>query len=510
MEHSTSERSALTYEVASPRAACLVESLRAFGYELPTALADIIDNSIYAGANSVWIHFHWAGEQSAITITDDGVGMREDALREAMRPGSRNPNDVRAESDLGRFGLGLKTASFSQCRRVSVRTRQRGCPIVNRCWDLDHIAKVDEWQLLRETSTIARTLSSTLEELTHGTSVIWENLDRLVGGTKLESDKDENHFLTRAEAVRDHLSMVFHRFLEGPRALRLFINNIPIDPWDPFLSKDSAMQDSGQHRPIEKLQCRGSLVEIEPYVLPHLSKLGPEAHKRASGPRGWNLHQGFYIYRNRRLLVSGDWLGIRGWRPEEHYKLARIRVDLPNSLDQEWGIDVTKSKATPPAELRDDLQRIGARTRLLAKQVYSHRGAKLNPIIHEKREFLWEQTALHNQVFYRINRKHALVKAVLDSADNKRKLNALLRLIEETIPIPLITITDREKPDQTLGAFENAKDDDVSKVMQETYEALVASGYKEREAYDRLGGMEPFPRFPAELLALAEKYRIKA
>ena len=298
----------MEYDEAPPRAAALVESLRAFGYELSTAIADLVDNSIFAGAKHVWIHFHWAGAQSAIAVIDDGGGMDEKCLIEAMRPGTTNPCETRDLLDLGRFGLGLKTASFSQCRKVTVRTRRTGGAIVARCWDLDHIARVDAWQLLRTTGGRAAELSTRLDELPKGTAVIWENLDRLVAGARLESDADEGLFLGRADAVRDRLAAAFHRFLGGPRALKILLNEHPVKPWDPFLEDEVATQ----RLPAEKLRFNGSFVEVQPFVLPHLSKVTAETHVRAAGTRGWDSHQGFYIYRNRRLIVSGDWLGLIG------------------------------------------------------------------------------------------------------------------------------------------------------------------------------------------------------
>ncbi len=493
--------SSVEYDDAPPRAAALVESLRAFGYELPTALADLVDNSIFANARHVWLHFHWAGAQSAIAVVDDGDGMDEQTLLAAMRPGSTNPRDPRDPRDLGRFGLGLKTASFSQGRRVTVRTRRKGGPMLTRSWDLDHIAKVDAWQLLRSAGPRAVEFSARLDTLPKGTAVIWENMDRIVADARTGSDAEERAFLSQADAVRAHLAAVFHRFLSGPRALQLLLNDHRIEPWDPFLSTE----DATQHRPTERLKCAGAIVEVEPFVLPHLSKVDPETHRSAAGTRGWNAHQGFYIYRNRRLLVAGDWLGLGGWKAEEHYKLARIRVDVPNSLDHAWGIDVTKSKAHPPVALRADLERIGRTTRSLAKQVYSFRGAKLMPVATEDRVFLWEQRAKHHQVSYRLNREHPLIRAAAAACSDKAKLRALLRLIEETIPVPLITITDREKPDQTIGPFESAKEDEVLDVMRQVFAALRTGGLSRPEALKRLAHFEPFPRFPALLATVAEE-----
>jgi len=488
-------------DIAAPNAASLVESLRAFGYGLPTALADLLDNSLFAGAKNIWIQFHWAGENSAIAITDDGRGMDEPTLLDAMRLGSRNPRDDRHPDDLGRFGLGLKTASFSQCRCVTVRTCIRKGSVCTRRWDLDHISRTNSWQLLRNASPLASRLSAQLAAQTQGTCVVWENLDRLVSDTATDSDNDERVFLTRAEAVRDHLATVFHRFLDGSCGVRLSINGRQVDAWDPFLSAEPATLKLG----AETLLCAGSQIHVVPYVLPHLSRIDPQTHRLAAGQRGWNAHQGFYVYRNRRLIVAGDWLGIRGWRQEDHYKLARILLDLPNALDDAWQIDVTKSRAIPPPALRDELARIGEYTRSQAKRVYSHRGAKLTPAGTADRVFLWEQRAKHNKVFYRLNREHPLLRDVTASCSDKAQLGALLRLIEETIPVPLITISNSEQPDRTSGPFESAKSNEILQVMRQVLASLRTSGLNREDALKRLGTLEPFPQFPELLAMIAEE-----
>ena len=489
------------YDLAVPHASSLVESLRAFGYELPTALADLVDNSITAGARNIWVDCHWDGENSVIAVTDDGDGMAEEKLVSAMRPGSQSPLITREPHDLGRFGLGLKTASFSQCRRVTVRSKVRGGKPATRCWDLDHIARVNDWQLLRCGDAAAELHFSRLGAMPKGTSVVWQNIDRLVAGTTTENDADEDGFLRSAEICAQHFASVFHRMMIDRNPIHFYLNNQLITPWDPFLEGEAATQTLAT-TPIQFL---GHSVSITPFVLPHLSKLDAETHRRAAGLRGWNAHQGFYIYRNHRLLVAGDWLGIKGWRQEEHYKLARIRVDLPNALDHEWEIDVTKSRARPPEKLRRELARIGERARSEAKRVYSHQGAKLVPAEGQERVFLWEQTAKHNQVFYRVNRDHPLVKQVRADCDDVPKFSALLRLIEETIPVPLITITDREKPDQTIGPFEASKESEILEVMRQVFISLRDSGLSRKDSLLRLAHFEPFPRFPQLLQTIAEE-----
>jgi hypothetical protein len=487
------------FDIARPEAASLVESLRAFGYELPTALADLVDNSITAEARNIWIDFHWAGTDSVIAVTDDGRGMNETKLVAAMRPGSQNPLAQREPHDLGRFGLGLKTASFSQCRRITVRSRPlKGTP-ATRCWDLAHIAKVNDWQLLRSAHPSAEPHFIRFAQLKHGTTVLWQELDRLVSGQTTGSERHQQLFLQRAEAVRHHLSVVFHQLMTGRKGIKIHLNNRLIEPWDPFLAGEAATQIL----PLTKLKLRDALVEIEPFILPHHSKLTKLKHEAGAGPRGWNAHQGFYVYRNRRLLVAGDWLGF-GWTREEHYKLARIRIEIPNSLDHDWEIDVTKSKATPPPGLRDELRRIGERTRSDAKRVYSHRGARLTPQSDTARILLWEPLAKHDKTFYRLNRAHPLLKQALAVSTNKAALNALLRLVEETIPFPHITISNSERPDHLASPFEQAAEAQIREVMEQAFCSLTTSGYGPKQAVDRLRTIWPFELFPALLQSLVE------
>jgi len=487
------------FDIAEPHAASLAESLRAFSYELPTAIADLVDNSITAQAKHIWVDFHWEGANSVIVITDDGDGMSEEKLVAAMRPGSQNPLDSRESHDLGRFGLGMKTASFSQCRRVTVRSSTGGGMSATRCWDHDHIARVNAWQLLRKGNAVAEPYFRRLVELGQGTAVVWQNLDRLVAGQSTDNDRAQQVFLQRADAVRQHLAMVFHLLMIGNGSVTILLNDREVEPWDPFLAGEPATQTL----PESRLTLRGATVLVQPFILPHHSKFSKSKHEAAAGPHGWNAHQGFYVYRSRRLLVPGEWLGF-GWAKEEHYKLARIRVEIPNELDHDWGIDVTKSRARPPVALRDELRRIGERARSEAKRVYTHRGAKLTPRADEERVLLWEPLAKHDKTFYRLNREHPLLKQALRTSSDRPALSALLRLIEETIPFPHISINNSEKPNSLPGPFEQAPESQVREVMAEAFESLVASGYGRQEAADRLRTIWPFELFPAVLQSLVE------
>jgi len=477
------------YDLVGPRADVLMESLRATGYSLPDAIADIIDNSLTARARNVCITFHWAGADSWVSILDDGLGMTRSALVNAMRMGSRSPLYERDGSDLGRYGLGMKTASISQARSVTVASRVSGDPAINiRRWDLDHIASVEDWQLLRSATNEGSTLLSTLDDMSQGTVVIWERLDRLVGEVSPSDLRARRQFLDAIKGVEAHIGMVFHRYMSGLGAAAFWINGQRVAEWDPFL-KDVT---STQALPPEVLGYEGSTARVEPYILPHHTHLTKEQHERAGGPAGWNAQQGFYVYRNRRLLLAGDWLGL-GYRKEEHYKLARILVDLPNTVDHEWEIDVRKSKARPPLALRDDLRRIARITRERAVTVYRHRGKTISRTSSASPALVWMRRVRGGQVSYVINREHPLIKEALRADTmNSSVLRHLLRLIEEYIPIQQIWVDSAEGDETQSQPFAAAASEEIIEMIRMLYRAYRLSGLSHIEALGRLDSAEAF------------------
>lgn len=356
-----------------PSAGRLMASLRDIGYDLPGALADLVDNSIDAGARQVAIDIVADGPESWIRVLDDGLGMTGARLDEAMRYGTHTDYEP---NSLGHFGLGLKTASLSQCRRLTVASRgAAGGRLAVRRWDLDEVVRRDSWDLERITpGTADRRLTEPLNGDACGTVVLWESVDRVIP-RKPTPGMTARVVTTATDEVRAHLAMVFHRFLDGEAfggrtRLELTLNGEPIEPWDPFARSESLTRElPSQTLEYEDSDQRSIAIEVTPYVLPGQQLFSSvEAHRAAAGPRRWNRHQGFYIYRRDRLIQAGGWNRLRTL--DEHAKLARIAVDLPVGDEDRFAVDVAKMRVAIPEELRPGLRAIAAGAVSAAQERY--------------------------------------------------------------------------------------------------------------------------------------------
>lgn len=485
------------WEIAEPRASALIESLRAFGYTPEAAIADLIDNSISAKATRIEVDFVWDGRDSVVRIADDGEGMSEGVLVGAMRPGSTSPLDDRDPTDLGRFGLGLKTASFSQARELTVVTlRKSGESAAVRRWDLDVVAETGEWRLLQ---TLPAARAPRAPE-THGTVVQWSKLDRLVGDVDADDKRAHSRFLAIVERVQGHLEATFHRFLSERPRITMSVNGVVLTAWDPFMSKHAATNAE----PTEELPFGGDLVKVTPFVLPHASKLSDAEFARGSGQNKWNQQQGFYVYRSRRLLVQGDWLGL-GLANDEHTKLARIAVEFPAHMDHAWQVDVKKSTARPPGPLVDDLKRIARATRSKAQAVYRHRGKVIARNNSQSFVMAWHQYKTRDGVTrYKVNREHPVITAVIEaSGANGSVVERALRFIEETVPTTLIGVSIADSLDTQPTPFSESKRE-LTPLADFVYRGLLEDGATPDEALDRLTASEPFLHFPDVMAAFRE------
>ena len=486
---------------APPRAGAMIEALRGLGYNTSTALADIIDNSIAAGSSRILVDFHWAGASSRVLVLDDGRGMSSSELELAMRLGERDPLEKRRQDDLGRFGLGLKTASFSQGRRLTVMSRRDSVASCLR-WDLDEIAASggSEWALLEGPARGSEHLPDLLPD-DHGTLVAWEVLDRLV--TPGFGEQDMLDLIDRVEA---HLSMVFHRYIEDPDRLRIVINSREIRPWDPFLEDHRDTWSS----PEERITTSSGAVVVRSHVLPHRDRLAPAEYEATAGPDGWTAQQGFYVYRQDRLLLGGSWLGLgrgRRWTREETHRLARIRIDLGNSADHEWKIDVRKSIARPPVEVRTRLLALAQDTRARAARVFAWRGRPMSPRTGQPVVVqAWISRSVSGGIRYTIDEKHPAVAAVLDQAGPLApEIRAMLGVIAETVPVQRIWLDTAENRETPRTGFSAAPPSELLKVLEVIYRDLVERrGLSPDDARKRLLLTEPFDSHPAVVAALPD------
>ena len=492
---------------APPHAGSMLESLRGLGYAPATALADLIDNSVSANSSNVTVQFEWAGPESWVRIVDDGDGMDDAALEAGMRLGARDPRAQRAASDLGRFGLGLKTASFSQARRLTVASRRNGGAVVCLRWDLDLIGQEPgtDWPLFEGPAPGSEHLLAPLDQMDHGTVVLWEKLDRIVTDGFAATDMIE-----LADRIEAHLAMTFHRLLDGPQPrLSLLLNGRGIKPWDPYMmGHPGKALESPDYR---ILHTTGVMVQC--HVLPHRDMLKSAEQDIAAGPGGWTQQEGFYVYRNRRLLLAGGWLGLgeggKPWLRDEPHRLARIRLDIPNSADAEWKINVLKSTAGPPVRLRCQLHRLASETRNTARRVFAQRG-HMTPVSGTRLGAVaeaWQVRRSAQGTSYRIAREHDLVASIINRAGSlKPDLLALFRLIEETVPVQRIWLDTAEDKETPRTGFAGASDNEVMETLSSMFEALVKfRGISPAEARERLGRTPPFDRHLDLLSALEAK-----
>ena len=464
----------IRYERVAPRAATLIESMRDIGYSLQTALADIIDNSITANADLIEILAETKNQELYIAIIDNGNGMSSSELMEAMRPGTRSPLDKRDSLDLGRFGLGLKTASFSQCRRLTVVSRKNAETNCAR-WDLDEVVKTDDW--LIEIPDEFFDIPSIERLGDQGTLVLWEKIDRLTEHTNQIRQLDE---------AAEHLMMVFHRFIEGEKGLKkitLSLNERKLGALNPFNLNHPATQIG----PLETIRLNGHDITVQSFTLPHHKKVSSSDWERYAGREGYVKNQGFYVYRGKRLIIHGTWFGLA--RQMELTKLARVQIDIPNEMDSDWKIDVRKASAQLPPQVRERLRRIIETIGAASKRIYTARGQKL---AGDSRLPVWNRRQDKNEINYVLNFEHPVFTDFSDRLSDgmQSEFRKILEMASATIPIDSLFADVSGNPE----AVTNAKMSDKSffEIIETTFNTLRHGGLSSMDIRDMLSVSEPF------------------
>ena len=441
----------------TPSAKKMLIGLRSMGYSFSTALADIVDNSIAAHASKIWIDSEPQDKNTYLYILDNGFGMNGDKLIDAMSFGSDSDHDGSDSLDLGRFGLGLNTASLSQCKRFYVITKQKE-NINGGYWDVDELEKTDNWMLnilsLEEMEWLPG--FKKLLELETGTLVIWKKFDKLYSSTS----KFESSFRSRVSEAKKHCELVFHRFYDE---IEIYFNDARINRRDPFLESF----DNAQHRNEEYLKYGEEKIFYQAHILPHTSSLTNEQKDLIGGVDTMRSEQGFYLYRNRRLIIWGNWLHMNS--RSEFFKLARIRVDIPTTLDFVWNLDVKKTSAVIPDSLRDQLWAVVSDASNTSTRTYRFKGEKE----YSGKVKVWNRTKTREgEIKYEINDSLPLIVYLKDKLGEEDSvlLDELLRQIVDYLPRHQLNV---DINDTEVKLANGEEEDDVEKLVEQL--ALILS-----------------------------------
>ena len=341
-------------ETVTPSAARLTNSLRDVGYDFPAAIADVVDNSLSAGASRVEVMIEFAGLDTTVAIADDGSGMSANGLVEAFRFGSRSAYEA---GSLGRFGLGLKTASLSQARSITVASRRSSqSRVAIRRLDLDLISEWDDWLITAPgRGDLTANRARSLLDAGFSTVVIWDRLDRVLPEQRPDGGWARRRVETLISRTREHLAAVFQRFLTDPRghgdSVTLMVNGEKLTAWHPLAPDEPHTQHLSELTFEVEVGEHAGVVRLERAVLPPRADFSStEQFDRLSGPLRWNRQQGLYFYRANRLVQWGGWAGLRAI--DEHTKLARACLTFETDLDGLFNINVSKMRVSLPAQLR--------------------------------------------------------------------------------------------------------------------------------------------------------------
>lgn len=476
-----------------PTADILMTSMRAMGYTFESAIADIIDNSISALAKNIWIRFPIDPIDCYVAICDNGFGMNKEELFDAMKYGSEQKRDNRASNDLGRFGLGLKAASLSQCRRLTVASKKDG-EISAYIWDLDVILEKKNWYMIECSANQISKIKHIewLDNLDAGTIVVWENFDiieKSSGNIYAELSKLQ-------ESTSDYLSLIFHRYLNktGSNKVSIKINNFELVGFDPFLENHNKTNIRRKIEiPIEDSNGVERMVVVQPYVLPFQKDLSAEDKKISGGLENYRSKQGFYVYRNERLIVWGTWFGRHR---DELTKYARIRVDIPNTLDDIWGIDIKKQNAKIPSMIKVRLTRAVDEAMDIAVKAQKFRGRIEK--VDDEIDYIWDRIKGRGDNFaYKINRNSKIFNLIHNSVSDEvwSQFDMVLEEIENSLPYQQIYIDkSQNKVDEEIDEERIAEIKAKAEMLLKM--AVSFGGSSREDAIEELFKAEPFNHYP--------------
>ena len=410
----------------TPSPKSLIKTLMRVGYDFNMAVGDIVDNSISADAKNIRIFTTLEPQNPTFSIYDDGWGMSEKELYENMKLAAKDPSLERDENDLGRFGSGMKTASFSQARKLIVISKKKGAKICGAYWDIDEIESSDSWEVLmglseKEINSIDGFDKDMLSET--GTVIIWH---KIISFRETQHTSLENIIANTIDSMSKYLSLHFHKFMQSNDKVSFFVNQRKLSPINPFIKGKGSMDLTP-----ENIRGKKGNVEIKPHVLPHPQYLSQSQIDKLGGIDAIYKNQGLYIYRANRLIIAGGWMGLSSRNILGN--LARVEVNIPASLDDEWSTDVKKSSLQLPLMVQRKLKQICQRPIEKSKGEHTHRGKK-----EEVNEYWFiNENKQDNTTKYEVHLKNNELVEIAEKMTraNRTKLKEFLRNLSKYLPV---------------------------------------------------------------------------
>ena len=485
-------------EAAEPNPEYLIKSIAEQGYSLESSLADLMDNSISANSNKIEVLIKMDQEPFTLFLADNGNGMNEVELRASMQFPSNSPEERRNIFDLGRFGLGMKTASFSQTRCFTVLSRKKGSIIFSgRTWDVNFLKDIGKWKLIVNTQEEITELIEQYSKLSKGhlnqfenfeanTIVVWRGLYKFENYLE---EKNRQSALKKqiTEVTSDYLSLVFHRYMEKKEnPLQIRINNNLIVSFNPF---PTTITD---FRPIEFKQKHFSTdtIKIEGFILP--SRSIDESHSISiwtTKNRSLMDMEGIYIYRSDRLIHFGGWNGLIKKAPR--LQLARLRVDIGNSVDHLLHLNVAKSQIEIPHDLKVAFEKYIDELKTQAEREFFNRGIRRFSSNQKQENIqLFDRKASNKGTLLEINSSFPLLKSLMSELNKEQiaRLNIIIRMINTRIN--QIRQTHEEKEFIEIEEKNGFSLNDLINCVKELIENGVSNEHIQNEILPNLGFKE--------------------
>lgn len=328
----------------TPNARKLLDSLRYLGYDNLYAISDLVDNAIDAEAQHIRITTTRAPNADVIIqIADDGLGMTEDVLDQASRLGSEIPRNPAI--DLGRFGMGLVTASLSLGRRLTIITRARKGELLVNITDIDHMIEAN--QFIREYFGRAREA----EKIAFA-----EALGDAPSGTVIQISKSDGFKRKYTKAfekeLMQHLGQVYRMFIRAGREFYVGEQKVPIN--DPLWLDDGKNEPHSDETYDLKFGPEGE--EQTESVRIRLAILPDHGSTQLNKKHGYNVQKsGFYVLRNNREIAAAQLLGLNSLSRHPDFIRFRGEIFISGRLDEAMGIEFTKRDVKPTQSIRDQL-----------------------------------------------------------------------------------------------------------------------------------------------------------